>query len=84
MKGMPTRAVAVEGMLTVKCVAAAAVTVIGPLVPASEFGALVAVIVWELRKSTKVALKVPTPFSNVALAGTVPPTSLVVKWTVPV
>ena len=80
---MPTPAVAVEGALTVKCVAAAAVTVIGPLVPVSEFGASVAVIVWELAV-TKVALKVPTPFSNVALAGTVPPTSLVVKWTVPV
>ena len=63
---------ALDGALTVKCVAAAALTVMVLLVPViDEVTVSVAVIVW-LPAVFRVALNVPVPFVRLALAGRTP------------
>ena len=74
---------ALLGTLRAKCVATPAATVMGSLVPVMLLVTVsVAVIVW-LAALVSVALKVPVPLVNVALAGKVAVTSVLVKWTVP-
>ena len=85
---MGTPAVAEEGRLTTKCVAALAFTVIVPEVPVIEGVTVsVAVTVW-LPAVTRVKplIKVPTPAVRVKLGGrmTPAPESVLVKCTVPV
>ena len=81
LKALP--AVAEAGALTVKCVAAAADTVIVPLVPVIELVTVsVAVMVW-LPPVASVALNVPVPLLSVELAGNTAEPSLLVKCTVP-
>ena len=64
--------------------AAAGLTVTAPLLPVAKLLAVsVAVIVW-LPAVFNVALNVPTPPVNVALAGRAAAASLLVKCTVPV
>jgi hypothetical protein len=86
----PQPAVAVPGAVTTKCDAAAALTVIGPLVlvivqptPFAFFE--VAVSVW-LPAVVKVVLNTPTPLTNVPRMGMTvnAPVSLLAKVTVPV
>ena len=73
----------VVGPLTTKCVAAAALTVIGLLVPVTPpLTVSVAVIVW-LPDVFSVALKVPTPLVSVLAAGRMAPVPPLVKATVP-
>jgi hypothetical protein len=67
LKAVP--AVALEGALTLKCVAVAALTVIVPVVPVMEVVTVsVAVSVW-LLAVFNVALKLPVPFVSVLFAG---------------
>jgi hypothetical protein len=67
LKALP--AVALEGALTLKCVALAALTVIVPVVPVmEEVTVSVAVRVW-LLAVFNVALKLPVPFVSVLFAG---------------
>ena len=81
LKAVP--AVALLGALTVKCVAAAALTAMVLLVPVMLLVTVsVAVIVW-LPAVTSVALNVLVPLVSVLLAGKVAWVSLLLKWTVP-
>jgi hypothetical protein len=67
LKAVP--AVALEGALTLKCVAVAAPTVIVLVVPVmEEVTVSVAVRLW-LPAVFKVALKLPVPFVSVLFAG---------------
>jgi hypothetical protein len=76
-------AVALAGALTVKCVAAAALTLTFADVPVIEdVTESVAESVW-LPAVLSVALKVPTPLVSVLFAGSTACPSLVVKCTVP-
>ena len=76
-------AVAVTGAVTVKCVAAAGLTVMAFVVPVIELVAVsVAVMVW-LPAVFSVAEKVPVPAVSVLLAGSEAAASLLVKCTVP-
>ena len=76
-------AVALAGALTVKWVAAAALTAMLLLVPVMLLVTVsVAVTVW-LAAVFKVALKVPAPLLRVLLAGREALPSLLVKWSVP-
>ena len=77
-------AVTLAGLaLTLKWVAAAALTEMLLLVPVIELATVsVAVTVW-LPVVRKVALKAPVPLVRVPLAGRVAAPSLLVKWTVP-
>ena len=77
-------AVALDGALTVKCVAAAALTAMLFDVPVIEdVNVSVAVIVW-LPAVFNVAEKVPVPLVSVEFAGRTDCPSLLVKCTVPV
>ena len=70
---------AVLGVLTVKCVAAAALTAMVLLVPVMELVAVsVALRVW-LPAVLSVALKVPTPLVSVLFDGSMAAPSLLVK-----
>jgi hypothetical protein len=76
-------AVADAGALTLKCVTAAALTAIGPLVPVIDAVTVsVAVIVW-LPAVSSVALNVPTPLVSVEFAGNTAAPSELVKCTIP-
>ncbi len=62
---------AVAGATTMNCVAAPALTVIGPVVPVIKaLSVSVVVIVW-LPEVLSVAAKLPVPLISVALAGSV-------------
>ena len=76
-------AVALAGALTLKCVAAAALTATAPLVPVMELVTVsVAVRVW-LPAVLRVAVKVPAPLVRVALTGSTACPWLQLKRTVP-
>ena len=72
-------AVAFAGALTIRCVAACALTLIALLVPVTEALAVsVALIVW-LPEVLSVALKVPVPLTSVLFPGNTAWASLLVK-----
>ena len=81
LKAVP--AVALLGALTLKCVAAAALTATALLAPVIEMVTVsVAVSAW-LPAVLRVALKVPVPFVSVLSLGRTAWPSLLVKCTVP-
>jgi hypothetical protein len=75
--------VAAAGALTVRCVAAAAATLIALLTPEMELLTVSVPVIVRLPAVVNVALSVPTPFVNVLLAGNTAGPSLLVKCTVP-
>jgi hypothetical protein len=75
---------AVAGATTVKCVAAAALTVIVGDVPVIDGVTVSVAVTVRAPEVLSIAENVPTPFVSVAFAGSVACPSLLVKCTVPV
>ena len=71
------------GALTAKCVAAAALTVMLPLVPVIEEVTVSVLVIVCVPAVFSVALKVPVPLVNVEFAGSVALPSVLVKCAVP-
>ena len=81
LKAAPT--VALLGALTLKCVAAAALTAMALLVPVSEPIVVSVTLILSLPAVFNVALKVPVPLVSVLLAGRTAWPSLLLKWAAP-
>ena len=77
------RVVALPGTATAKCVAALLTTLIEPELPVIEGVALSATVMVELATVFSAAGKVPVPFVNPELAGSMAWASLLEKWTRP-
>ena len=77
-------AVAVEGVVTVRVAAVAGLTVMLPLVPVIEDVTVSRAVTVRLPAVLSSTVKVPVPFTNVALAGIRPALSVLVIATVPV